>query len=353
MKVMLPLILLALAAPQDLPDPKDPPKITYEDSGDFRLMVKDLEHKFPGRIRFRGRIPSKDVSVSIRDAGFYEALDALCRAHKEATYFLEEELHHESNELTVVPGPWIEYPSTYHGHFKTALVGLLKTRRSTPEGDEARVEAEVVLHGPPWISLTWESGAAATWEISEARDADGRDVLASDGLRSGDERIRIGLDMNRTGNLTTHSVALRDFELDRGLKIFAGKATLKTHDNKAVRLEVEAGAAAVIPQGTLTIDSIKELERSERESGWMISMVFKPNAASKELKLDRIIGGRARHEGDRGQWGRVELPWEGRTFEVETLSMKRAPKWIELNVRTRERTFEIPFRFTDVAFRGK
>jgi hypothetical protein len=76
-----------LLAPQDEPKPKDPPKITFQEKGDFVFLVKDLEDKFGGgRIGIRAKIPSKDVAISVRDAGFYEALDALCRAHKEATY---------------------------------------------------------------------------------------------------------------------------------------------------------------------------------------------------------------------------------------------------------------------------
>jgi hypothetical protein len=349
--LLLPLALVG--TPQDPPTPKDPPKVTYEDSGEFRLLAKDLEFKFGGRIFFGRKIASKEVSLSVKDAGFYEVLDALCRAHKEVTYFAGDEVGPGSENLTVVEGTWVEYPASYHGHFKTALVALMKTTRSSPEGDARGVEAELVVFGPPWLPLSWTSGAEAEWKIEEIRDAEGRDLVLPEKKGPAEERIRIQLDMHRSGNFKVYTTAFREFDLDRGLKSLAGKVELRTVESRPVRLTLDVGESAEIPQGKVKIAAVKEMESAGEDTSWMITMTFTPNEASKDLKLQRIIGRRARFDNDRGQSARVEIPWRSLSFDIELPHAKRIPKWIELNVRAAERVFDIPFRFADVAFRGK
>lgn len=347
------LLPLALGTPQEPPTPKDPPKVTYEDSGEFRLLAKSLEFKFGGRIFFGRKIASKEVSVSLKDAGFYEVLDALCRAHKEATYFGSDEPGPRTDNLTVSSGTWIEYPVSYHGHFKTALVALMKTTRSSPEGDAARVEAELVVFGPPWIPLSWASGAKAEWKIEEACDADSRDLKLSGKEEAGDERIGIRLGMQRSGNFMYDTPAFRDFDLDRGLKSLVGTVKLRTVESRPARLALEVGESADIPQGKLKVAAVKEMESRGDETSWMVTVTFTPAEASKEMTLDRIIGRRARFDGERGQGARVEIPWRSLSFDIEIPGTKRAPKWVELSVRTAERVFDVPFRFADVLFPGK
>ena len=341
------------ARPQEGPAPKDLPRVTWEESGDFRVLVKDLEDKFAGRIPLGVRIPRRDVKISIRDAGFFEALDALCRAHKEATYFTPRGEGLGTERLTVVPGPWVEYPASYHGHFKTAFVSMMRTARTSPEGGGARVDAAIVLFSPPWIPVSWASGTEVEWTVGEARDADGRDVLAPPERGPGADRIGIYVDAVRGGNAESFGVGLRDFDLDRGLKILAGAAKLRAVESRAVRVDAEAGATAEIPQGTLTVDSVRELDKSDDTTTWIVTVTLKPNDASRGLKLDRVIAPRARHDGDAGMGSLIDLPWQGWTFNVRTWRAERAPAWIELNVRIAERVIEIPFRFTDVAFGGK
>jgi len=323
--------LFLLAGPisvgsQEASPPKEIPRITWEETDYLGLLAKELELKTAGRIRLGKGIERKEVKVAVRDAGFYEVLDALCRAHKEVTYFIEDDVQPGTEQLTISPGRWIEYPASYHGHFKTALVAMMKTSRSSPEGNETRVETELVVFGPPWTALSWSSGAEVEWTINEARDAEGRDILAPPRIGPGDERMGISLDMHRSGNFSIHVVALRDFVLDRGLKVLAGKAKIRTVESRAVRLAAEAGATAEIPQGTLTVDSAKELEESGRESSWIIAVTLKPNESSKELNLHRVVGPRVRYDGDRGRGTYVSLPSQGRSFDVSTPPIPRSPK---------------------------
>ena len=348
------LFLAVLTAPQEPPAPAEPPKVTYEDSGDFRMLVKELELKFAGRIRFAGKIPRKDIQVSVRDAGFYEALDALCRLHKEATYFGGEDWDRGRENLTVAAGPWVEYPAAYHGHFKVALVSMVRTLRTAPEGDAARADASLVLFAPPWISVGWSSGTVVEWTVDEARDAAEKDILVPGERRFDGDRIGLDFQSHVSGNLSIHSTGLRDFDLSKGLKVFAGKAKFTAAESKVVRLAAKAGEVVEIPQGQLTIASVNEEETDGDATAWRIAVTFKPKdaKAGDEAKLDRILERRARHDGGQGEWSHLSFPWQGRSFDVRTSHLVRAPGWIELKVRTSERVVEVPFRFKDVAFRG-
>ncbi|HEU4334286.1 MAG TPA: hypothetical protein VFT32_07300, partial [Candidatus Eisenbacteria bacterium] len=209
-------VFVTLQEPQA---PKDPPKVTYEDTGDFRLLVLDLERRFQGRVRFGKGIPSKNVSISVRDAGYFEALDALCRAHKEATYYGGDPEFSRKEPLTASRGEWIEYPAVYSGHFKLALVSMMRTAVSKPEGEVHRVDAGLVLFGPPWLSLSWIAGTHVDWSIKEARDAAGRAILEEAGDRHWYED-HAGTDpaVDLGGNVSAHTVRLRNFDLDKGIK---------------------------------------------------------------------------------------------------------------------------------------
>lgn len=354
-KMILVILLFIPVAPQDPATPTDPPKVTYEDSGDFRMLVKELELKFGGRIRFGGKVPRKDITISVRDAGFYEALDALCRLHKEATYFGDHDWGMNREQLTIGAGSWVEYPAAYHGHFKVALTSMMRTLRTSPEGDAARANASLVLFAPPWIQVGWSSGTVVEWAVDEARDAEGKDVRTP-----GDQRFdvdRIGLDFRShyAGNLSVHSIGLRDLDLTKGLKVLAGKVKLTAAETKVERLAAKAGESVEIPQGRLVVDSVTEQESDGDATSYRIAVTFKPKdaKADESSKLERILERRARTDGGQGEWLHVDFPWQGRTFEIQTHHRVDAPSWIELRVRISERVHEVPFRFKDVAFRGE
>src|SRR5262245_18779211 len=95
-----------LLAPQEKPGPKEVPKISLDKTGDFHALVKELEEITGGPIKLGRGIESKAVSIKVKDAGFYEALDALCRAHKDATYCPEDDDYTDRHDLAVTAAPW-------------------------------------------------------------------------------------------------------------------------------------------------------------------------------------------------------------------------------------------------------
>ncbi len=347
------LLLAALAVPQDPPAKQDHPKVTYEDSGDFRLLVMDLGRRFDGRIRFGKGVPQRKVSVSVRDAGYFEALDALCRAHKEATYFPSEAHDEISDRLRIVSGPWVDYPSSYTGHFKVALTSMMRTVRSSPEGDTSRSEAALAFFTPPWIETSWASGARLVWSFEEARDSGGRDLLEPE-MRAPEpwlaDRMAFVMESRRGHDFaSTRSIFLRDFELSKGLKLLAGKIILSVPEYRVVRLAAESGATVDIPQGTLAVTAV---DKEEEESIWTIAVTFKPKEATSKVSLrdGQFLASQVRYDGGSREWTHITL--NESSFEVETSALKGAPKWMELRAILARREVEVPFRFADVVFRG-
>ena len=349
-------LLPALGAPQDPPAPKEPPKVTYEDSGDFRLLVMDLERRFKGRVRFEKGIESKNVSISVRDAGYFEALDALCRANKEATYIRRVKDEPREEALRLSPLPWIELPTSYHGHFKAAVVAMVRTVRATPKGDEADVQVDVALFSPPWISLSYHSGSSVDVHVEEAIDSGGRDVRISE-----ENMPELVFDDNYTLNLQGPvcelTTRLKDVDLSKGLKSLRGAFKVTAADSRVARMEAKEGSVLETPFGKLTVDGVKEFDRDGESACWRIALSFAPNEKLEDRadRLSQVLERRIAYDGSNwaAYWGTLELPWKGTSLRVETAPMARAPQWIEFKVRGPAREFEVPFRFTDVVLRER
>ena len=339
------------AQPQEKGETKEIPKITWEDQGSFRILAKELQARTAGRIHLGDGLEPKEIKVSVRDAGFFEALDALCRAHKEATYFPRKEVEGSLDHFTIWPQPWVEYPSTYTGHYKIALASMMRTVRSAPDGEGARVSVQVVLFGPPWNPWSGLSATPVEWKVETARDSADRDVLESkDEDRAEEERTELDLEMNwDMGSYLRHPIDLLDFDLSKGLKTLSGHAKLNLAESRVVRLTAEAGSTLEIPQGTLTVDGVTEREKSGDASEWTVGISFKSKDGSPSLQ--EVLEAKSSHDGAGGQWRPLEFPWKATSFEIKAWPpAKAAPKWIELKVLSPGRVLEIPFRFKDVAF---
>ena len=344
------LILIAISAGALQEAPKDPPKVTYEDSGDFRLLAMDLERRFRGRIRFAKGIPPKDVSIKVKDAGYFEALDALCRAHKGVRYYdLDETRPPLLDEVTIGSGDWLEFPASYHDHFKTALLSMMRVADRAPEGLSGSVLVVLVLHGPPWIPISDERGLATEWKVEKALDADGKDVLEGREERYRGERVSIS-SMTSGPNTSQAPVRLRDFDPARGLKVLSGKASVRTADVTIRRMKVEEGQTLEVGGGTLAVDSVTVDRVQPDRNKWDIEFTFKAKTG-KGPSLKGALEGRARHDGGKGEWVRFNVRYGGQSFRVTTAAMEKPPAWIEFRVRGEERLIEVPFHIKDAAFK--
>ena len=344
------LILIAAAAGALQEAPKDPPKVTYEDSGDFRLLAMDLERRFRGRIRFAKGIPPKDVSISVTDAGYFEALDALCRAHKGVRYHDVDEIRPLLDEVALGPGDWLEFPASYHGHFKTALISMIRTAYRAPDGAGSMVDANLKLFGPPWIPISDSWGVETEWKVEQALDADGKDVLTGFEERYAGDRIGIQTMGHFGENASDFRLRLRDFDPARGLKVLSGKASVRTADVTLRRMKVEEGQTLEVGGGTLAVDSVTVDRVQPDRNKWDIEFTFKAKTGNGP-SLKQALEGRARHDGGKGEWVRFNVRYGGQSFMVTTTAMEKPPAWIEFRVRGEERPIEVSFQIKDAAFK--
>jgi hypothetical protein len=338
------VLLLLLAAA--LGSPQDPPKVTYEDSGEFRLLALDLERRFKGRLRFFDKIPKKDVSISVRDAGYFQALDALCRAHGEVTYFPRGMDGGTGERLKLFSQPWVEYPASYDGHFKIALISMMRTVRSTAAGDQADVQSDVVLFGPPWISVTQHSGSRMDWKIEEALSKDGRDVRAPIQQDAGPVEVWLEGGNPTQGNYESEVLSFLDFKTTEGLKSLKGVVKLTYAESRLVRISVKEGSAVRLPQGRLVVESVGKIE-----DDWRIVVSFKPDAAKNAPYLPAVLEQSAFYEGGPELGLQLNFPWRQRTIDIRIGDLAVLPSWIDFRARMTEHVVDIPFRFTNVAFR--
>jgi hypothetical protein len=335
---------------QEKSDSKDPPKLTLKKKATLSEWVVILENTFAVQFEIDEDAENKEVEVSVRDAGYFEALDALCRAHGNITYFRELEQGSSGGNRPphLKAAAWKEYPVQYSGHFKVLLTGMRKIRASSPRGASAWTEVELCVAGPPWHDLDFSAGTQFKWGILESRDSEGKDLTyREDASRAFMLDSRFSLRIS--GNSKSRNFQFEDFDLDKGLKLLAGKVAITVADAKIVRIPLKAGAPTVIPGGTLKFESMQEKEKDESGAEWRIAFTFKPDKGDPDL--NSVLQREVRYEGhERWHYDNMRGGW---TFEIETNRVLKAPTWVEFKARTGERTIDLPFRFNDVIFRGK
>jgi len=89
---------------------QDRPPITFERSGDFSALIRELEQKTSTEIQLAKGIEAKQVEVKVTQGGFYEVLDALCRAHGGVSYLDTERGYARMDSLVIQPRPWSSTP---------------------------------------------------------------------------------------------------------------------------------------------------------------------------------------------------------------------------------------------------
>src|ERR1043165_7928106 len=119
-----------------LASPQDPPRLTLQKSGTFRALADEISRKIEEKLKVDADLEDKTVELHVRDAGFLEALDALCRAHGAVTYLVDDfRRGKEAEGLVLRSGTWIEYPVSYSGNLKTIVSAFTRvTSLSEKEG---------------------------------------------------------------------------------------------------------------------------------------------------------------------------------------------------------------------------
>src|SRR5579864_8202092 len=96
-------LLLALAATQE------PGRITIDRTGTIDEIVEDLTVASGAAIRVDNAVGKTPFAVKVSGATFYEALDAICRAHGGACY-LHSPIGPVEGKVDLVAGKFLDVP---------------------------------------------------------------------------------------------------------------------------------------------------------------------------------------------------------------------------------------------------
>src|SRR5262245_4454451 len=124
---------------------QDQRRITLEKSGSLQTLAGEIAAQSGERVRVDGAVDEKTVELKVRDAGLYQALDALCQAHGGATYIDTEERLLKTPELRLRPETWVEHPVSYSGNYRVIVHSFtrIKSRSESGEGAWARVNLQL------------------------------------------------------------------------------------------------------------------------------------------------------------------------------------------------------------------
>jgi len=336
---MLPFVVLLVCS---LPfvQAQEPPRISIDRTGSFKDLASDLQSKTGEIFKIADDLDPKAITVRLQNVGFCEALDALCRAHGNASSVSENDF--DSEGFRIHADPWVEYPAVYSGHYKVALVGMARFTMIGEGEDGAWVLAHLALFGPPSNSLSpW--GTEATWTCSEALDAAGAPILPPKREKEPREAVSVASRPDLRHAATT-GLRLRDFEISKGLKRMTGKVQVKVASLVDVRMAATPGTKVNSPDGTLTVLSVGEHEKSEKGSTWKLTLQYEGKRLSDAfdpfVKIDDASPSYASFsEAKNG------------IFEVRTWLECPKPQSILFRARAASRMVEIPFDFKDLTWK--
>jgi hypothetical protein len=335
----LALILVALA----VPPPQDPPKVTLTRKGKFSEVAKEVVNAVGAKVEIDSDVEDKEVSVDLHNAGYFQALDALCRSHKMTTYLNPwvGRAFSESADLRLSVAPWAEYPHAYPGDFKIILLSLERVSSLSINGERSWTRARVALLAPPSVKVDDSSGAGVAWTISEAQDADGKNVLPTDPEPK--EQLMFGGAQIKDFNAAELTVRLSDFDVYRGMAMLRGRVLVTVAERKELQIDCVPGKRVAVPGGTIVVEAVSEHAKDH----WRIQLTFEPTDPG--IRLDRALEHRASYSESNASF--LTFPKEGKTFVVDTGAHQEKPAWVKLRFRVNPKDISIPFELKPVRFK--
>src|SRR5689334_6943592 len=141
--------------------------ITIESKGSIRELVREIQGRSGAKLQLEEAVEDKTLSLSVKGAGFFDTVDQLCRAHGGIRYF-KPPWGGGFGQLTLAAEPWVEYPTSYDESFKIIVSDLARVKSQLADSEREWCRLYLVLFGPPWIAVDYESGARTRWSLSEA-----------------------------------------------------------------------------------------------------------------------------------------------------------------------------------------
>lgn len=330
---------------------QDAGAVTLEKTAPIGTLLRDLQQATGGRFQIAPSITDNPVALKVKNAGFFETLDAICRAHGNATY-ADNAFAGPDGTIGLRSAPWIEYPVAYSGPFRVTVTEMARFTQTSSLGSRAWTRLYVVVFGPPWIQVSSQSGAKAEFTVLEARTADGNAIIPNPDELDPTQRVDVmnysTLGTKTSSNSVYKVFQLRPFDLDRGLSVFRGKAVLTVADPVDTAIAPVAGTQVQTDAGTLVVDKVTEHLKSDKGSTWRIQLTMQPKQGGRALRT--LLENRVQ-EGE-GKWQDLELPRDNAmTFEAVIGPLPKLPESLVFRVRKGDRQVEIPFEFKNLTFK--
>ena len=141
---------------------QDGGRITLDRNGTVEEAAQALSKASGATIRVLDGVDPKPFACRVAKATFFEALDALCRAHGNIRYF-EAPKGPDEGQIELRPGTWIDFPSCYSEDFKVVISEMAGFTGTTSVGNTRWNRVMMSLWGPPWIRVQDDQTAKTMW----------------------------------------------------------------------------------------------------------------------------------------------------------------------------------------------
>ncbi|HLY08778.1 MAG TPA: hypothetical protein VKW04_05645 [Planctomycetota bacterium] len=325
---------------------QEPPKLTLERSDSVQVLAKEVATFFSEKVVVHPDVLDKKVSLKIRDSGFLEALDALCRAHGDMTY-REKDPPGTAGDWSLIPGAWVDTPSSYSGPYRVSVLSFTRTTHRSESGLGSSVRVKLGLSWTPSFDIG-RVFAENTLSVTSALDPSGNDVRW--GKNRLDDLPAVQVD---TEPLLHRSLVvtgrLQDFDLAKGLGTLEGAVQVDVRRVSELRVPLVAGTKVEAPLGSLVVQALTEVKRDGKSSLWVASLQFEPRKSTPLPTVRDAFDDQARFDGgERFYLG--EVGDHERDFEAKTNDGDPRPKELILNARGASERMKIPFSFRNIVF---
>ncbi len=323
---------------------KAPVRVTLSESGSFSALVRELSTQCGVTIAIDPSVDDKQIKVSVREATVLQALDALCRAHKGATYLGGANAWPPPRHLTLRAGDWVDYPSVTAGEFKILLDGWQRTKEITDAGADETQRLSLSALAPPNLRILLNG--KETWSFSSIKDGKDNDLLLKESSEAdGWDRTRLPLKTIGRHVGISRAVRVRPFDKDAGLKLIEGVLEADVVELEDVTISLDAGKETATALGTFVVSSSTPVKGSSRPET-RVTLSLKEGTS-----LADAFEGFGTTDKAEDRWDYVNPTIKGAIAEFQVRAQD--PGWIVLRIRKNTRRVKIPFRFENLSFAGE
>jgi hypothetical protein len=320
------------------------PRITLvADGAPVASVLEDLARQAKDTFQFEAADLQDPVVLSVKDATFWDAVEALCRAAPALTW------EGNGNALRFLRKERPPYPSKRLGEFAVWLDGITFNRDFDFTGN-ARSTFTVVL------AAAWESGVspvAIEQKITEVLDEDGANLMAGDRFGVFGGRMDVPSGRVRKDSIYTPlpqgSRGPRRFSKVKGYAAFYFP---RSHQDVSIDL-VSGAAPMTLDRVTIAMHNFRTLKDAVA-----LELVVTSAVVAGEPLLDRLPVGEIAIVDERGEEHRAPTSTRGHSFTGTSYTVHenlqvpfpegRQAKFLKLHILKDVMEKRVPFEFEDI-----